>query len=63
MSDFVFLKIFARLALSVLKKFWAFSSGVVLAIICLYWLLGGFPAFCLVVFAVTGEDIDTESNL
>ncbi len=54
MSDFVFIKIIARLSLGVLKKFWAASSAAVLAVILLYWLLGGLPALLLVFFAVSG---------
>ncbi len=54
MSDFVFIKIVARLALGVLRRFWHVSSVAILAIILLYWLCGGLMAFLLVVFAVTG---------
>ena len=53
-SDFVFIKIVARITLQLLRRFWAFSSAGVLAIILFYWLCGGFIAFGMVAFAFTG---------
>jgi len=53
-SDFVFIKIVARITLQLLRRFWAFSSAAVLAIILFYWLCGGFIALCMVIFAFTG---------
>ena len=54
-SDFVFIKIVARITLQLIRKFWAFSSAAVLAIVLFYWLMGGFFAFAFVTFAVTGS--------
>merc|ERR1719222_945512 len=53
-SDFVFIKIVARITLQLLRRFWAFSSAAALAIILFYWLCGGIVAFGLVAFALTG---------
>ncbi len=44
----------ARLALGVLRRFWHVSSLAILSIILFYWLCGGFLAFVLVLFAVSG---------
>lgn len=53
-SDFVFIKIVARLTLQLVRKFWAFSSAAVLAFVLFYWLCGGIVAFAMVTFAVSG---------
>ena len=53
-SDFVFIKIVARIALQVMRRFWAFTSAALLALILFYWLCGGLIAFALVVFGATG---------
>ena len=53
-SDFVFIKIVARITLQLVRKFWAFSSAAVLAIVLFYWLCGGIVAFAFVTFAVSG---------
>ena len=53
-SDFVFIKIVARITLQLIRKFWAFSSAAVLAIVLFYWLCGGIVAFAFVTFAVSG---------
>ena len=53
-SDFVFIKVVARIALQVMRKFWAFTSAALLALILLYWLWGGLTAFALVVLGATG---------
>ena len=54
-SDFVFIKIVARITLQLIRKFWAFSSAAVLAIVLFYWLCGGIVAFAFVTFAVSGK--------
>ena len=53
-SRFIYVKIAARIAAQVIRKFWAFSSAALLALILFYWLCGGFFAFLLVVFGATG---------
>ncbi len=53
-SYLVFVKIAARIVIQVIRKFWAFSSAALLALILFYWLCGGFFAFMLVVFGFTG---------
>jgi hypothetical protein len=53
-ADFAFIKIVARIAIQIVRKFWAFSSAAVLALILFYWLCGGVFAFFLVVFGVSG---------
>ena len=53
-SDFVFIKVVARIALQIMRKFWAFTSAALLALILLYWLWGGLIAFMLVVLGATG---------
>ena len=53
-SDFVFIKVVARIALQVMRKFWAFTSAALLALILFYWLCGGLIAFLLVVLGATG---------
>ena len=53
-SDFVFIKIVARMALQVMRRFWAFTSAALLALILFYWLCGGLIAFALVVLGATG---------
>ena len=53
-SDFIFIKIVARITLQLIRKFWAFSSAAVLAIVLFYWLCGGIVAFAFVTFAVSG---------
>ena len=53
-QDFIFIKIVARIVLQLLRKFWAFSSAAVLAIVLFYWLCGGILAFSFVAFACTG---------
>jgi hypothetical protein len=51
----VFIKIVARVTLQVIRKFWAFSSAAVFAVVLFYWLCGGIVAFAFVAFAVTGK--------
>lgn len=53
-QDFAFIKIIARITLQIIRRFWAFSSAAALAIILFYWLCGGFVAFSLVAFALSG---------
>jgi len=53
-KDFLFIKIVARLALSVLRRFWALTSVCLLSLLLLYWLLGGVPAFMLLSAGVLG---------
>ena len=56
-NDFQFLKIVARICLQLMRRFWAFSSATVVAIVLFYWLFGGFMAFFLVVLAFSGKNI------
>eukprot|EP00095_Tigriopus_kingsejongensis_P006540 maker-scaffold515_size150689-snap-gene-0.32 protein:Tk06540 transcript:maker-scaffold515_size150689-snap-gene-0.32-mRNA-1 annotation:"abhydrolase domain-containing protein 13" len=53
-SDFQFIKILARITLQLIRRFWAFSSATMLAILLFYWLWGGFIALLLVIFAISG---------
>ena len=53
-QDFAFIKIIARITIQIIRRFWAFSSAAALAIILFYWLCGGFVAFSLVAFALSG---------
>ena len=54
-NDFAFIKIIARITLQLIRKFWALSSAGALAIILFYWLCGGWVAFALVAFALSGN--------
>merc|ERR1719334_787978 len=53
-ADFMLIKIIARISLSLIRRFWAFSGAALLAICLFYWLYGGLLAFALVCFGVTG---------
>ena len=53
-QDFAFIKIIARITIRIVRKFWALSSAACLAIILFYWLCGGFFAFLMVLFALSG---------
>lgn len=48
------IKIVARIALSLIRRFWAFSGAALLALILFYWLYGGLLSFALVVFGLSG---------
>ena len=48
------LQVVARLALSVIRRFWAWSGAAVLSLLLFYWLYGGLLAFALVCFGVSG---------
>ena len=52
--DFMMIKIIARMCLSVIRRFWAFSGAALLALILFYWLYGGLLALAAVVFGVSG---------
>jgi len=52
--DFMLIKIVARIALSLIRRFWAFSGAALLALILLYWLYGGLLSLALVVFGLSG---------
>jgi len=52
--DFMLIKIVARICLSLIRRFWAFSGAALLAIFLLYWLYGGLLSFALVIFGLTG---------
>ena len=54
-NDFAFIKIIARITIQLIRKFWALSSAGALAIILFYWLCGGWVAFALVAFALSGN--------
>lgn len=53
-SDFLFIKIVARITFALIKRFWAFSGAALLSIILFYWLYGGFFALFMVIFGITG---------
>ena len=53
-ADFMLIKIVARICLSLIRRFWAFSGGALLALTLFYWLYGGLVALGLVVFGLTG---------
>jgi len=53
-ADFMLIKIIARISLSLIRRFWAFSGAALLSIILFYWLYGGLLALVLVFFGVTG---------
>ena len=53
-SDWIFIKIVARLALSVLRRFWAATSGLVIGVVLFYFIFGGIFAFLLVLFSLSG---------
>lgn len=53
-ADFMLIKIVARICLSLIRRFWAFSGAALLALILFYWLYGGLLALALVVFGVSG---------
>ena len=53
-ADFMLIKIVARICLSLIRRFWAFSGAALLALILFYWLYGGLLALGLVVFGVSG---------
>ena len=52
--DFMLIKIIARISLSLIRRFWAFSGAALLALILFYWLYGGLLSFALVIFGITG---------
>lgn len=53
-ADFMLIKIIARICLSLIRRFWAFSGAALLSLFLFYWLYGGLFAFALVCFGVTG---------
>jgi len=53
-ADFMLIKIIARICLSLIRRFWAFSGAALLALFLFYWLYGGLFAFCLVCFGLSG---------
>jgi len=53
-SDFLFIKIVARITFALIKRFWAFSGAALLSIILFYWLYGGFFALFMVLFGCSG---------
>merc|ERR1719268_497955 len=53
-ADFMLIKIVARICLTLIRRFWAFSAAALLAILLFYWLYGGVIAFLLVCFGVSG---------
>lgn len=53
-TDFLFIQLVSRIVLAILMRFWALSSATLFAILLLYWLYGGWLAFCLLCFAVSG---------
>ena len=48
------IKIIARISLSLIRRFWAFSGAALLALFLFYWLYGGLLAFALVCFGLSG---------
>jgi len=53
-ADFMLIKIVARISLSLIRRFWAFSGAALLALFLFYWLYGGLIAFALVCFGLSG---------
>jgi len=53
-ADFMLIKIIARISLSLIRRFWAFSGAALLALFLFYWLYGGLIAFALVCFGLSG---------
>jgi len=53
-ADFMLIKIVARICLTLIRRFWAFSAAALLAICLFYWLYGGVIAFLLVCFGLSG---------
>jgi len=53
-ADFMLIKIVARICITLIRRFWAFSAAALLAILLFYWLYGGVIAFLLVCFGVSG---------
>jgi len=53
-ADFMLIKIIARISLSLIRRFWAFSGAALLALFLFYWLYGGLLAFALVCFGLSG---------
>lgn len=53
-ADFMLIKIVARICLTLIRRFWAFSAAALLAILLFYWLYGGVIAFLLVCFGLSG---------
>ena len=45
------------------SRFWAFSGAALLSLILFYWLYGGFFAFSLVLFGVSGKQYTCRVNL
>ena len=56
-ADFMLIKIIARISLSLIRRFWAFSGAALLALFLFYWLYGGLFAFALVCFGLSGDTI------
>ena len=61
--DFMLIKIIARISLSLIRRFWAFSGAALLALILFYWLYGGLLSFALVIFGITGVLYKVEEQL
>jgi len=53
-ADFMLIKIVARICLTLIRRFWAFSAAALLAILLFYWLYGGIIAGLLVCFGLSG---------
>jgi len=53
-SDFMFITIVARITFALVKRFWAISGALLLSIVLFYWLYGGFFAFFMVCFGISG---------
>merc|ERR1719461_658867 len=53
-ADFMLIKIVARICLSLIRRFWAFSGAALLALTLFYWLYGGLLSLGLVLFGLTG---------
>ena len=52
--DFMMIKIVARICLSLIRRFWAFSGAALLALVLFYWLYGGLLALAAVLFGLSG---------
>nr|CAG4646432.1 EOG090X09ZU [Macrothrix elegans] len=52
--DFLVIRYVGRIALSVVKQFWALSSAMFITICAFYWIFGGISAFLLLCFSAAG---------
>uniref|UniRef100_T1J9H5 RING-type E3 ubiquitin transferase n=1 Tax=Strigamia maritima TaxID=126957 RepID=T1J9H5_STRMM len=53
-KDFTLIKFVSKIVLGIIMRFWALAGAAILAILLLYWLYGGWIAFCLLCFASSG---------